>query len=369
MRVPCTGFLLLALAGAAAAGTERQFLRGDSNGDGRVDISDPVFTLCCLFTVAGFELPCEAAADANGDEALTIADPVYSLTYLFAGGKKIPPPYPEAGCPAESADELTCASYGENVPCDGREALIIDQTCRSVDGIPPASIEAAKTAFRIWYGHTSHGSQIMTGISVMRDALFDYNNGVGTLSIAETSGDLGNPDATTWAARTREQLDRSDNDRNMVMWSWCGQVSGRTEEVLQQDYLDLMATLEEEYPGVTFVYMTGHLDGSGVAGNLNQRNEQIRAFCRAHNKVLFDFAAIESYDPDGAFFLDKGANDNCDWREPGTGTKRNWADEWCAAHPGSCASCGCAHSKCLNCQLKGRAFWHMMARLAGWNGS
>jgi hypothetical protein len=110
--------------------------------------------------------------------------------------------------------------------------------------------------------------------------------------------------------------------------------------------------------------MTGHLDGSGEAGNLHQRNEQIRAYCRANGKILFDFADIERYDPDGQDFLNQGANDNCDY------SGGNWADEWCAANPDSelCDSCSCAHSKALNCNLKARAFWWMMARLAGWNG-
>ena len=152
------------------------------------------------------------------------------------------------------------------------------------------------------------------------------------------------------------------------MWSWCGQVSGWTEEMLQEDYLELMTTLENDYPGVMFIYMTGHLDGTGVEGNLIQRNEQIRRYCRADGKILFDFADIESYDPDGAYYLDKAADDNCDYRDPDSGASRNWADEWCAANDGACASCSCAHSKCLNCQLKGRAFWWMMARMAGWSG-
>ena len=38
-----------------------------------------------------------------------------------------------------------------------------------------------------------------------------------------------------------------------------------------------MAQLEQQYPQVKYVYMTGHLDGTGSGGNLNQRNEQIRA--------------------------------------------------------------------------------------------
>ncbi len=72
--------------------------------------------------------------------------------------------------------------------------------------------------------------------------------------------------------------------------------------------------LEAEYPDVTFVYMTGHLDGTGEEGNLFQRNNQIRDFCLANDKVLFDFADIESYDPDGNYFLRPFATDSCDYR-------------------------------------------------------
>lgn len=78
-------------------------------------------------------------------------------------------------------------------------------------------------------------------------------------------------------------------------------------------------------------------------------------------------ADVERYDPDGNDYLGRDADDECDYRDAG-GVRHNWADEWRAAHPGECATCGCAHSKCLNCQLEGRAFWWMMARVAGWDG-
>ena len=129
-------------------------------------------------------------------------------------------------------------------------------------------------------------------------------------------------------------------------------------------YLDLMSRLERQFPGVAFVYMTGHLDGSGETGNLNRRNNQIRQFCIANNKILFDFADIESHDPDGNYFLDKQANDRCDYVE--NGTRKNWADEWCSKNPGRCVDYQCAHSRSLNCDMKARAFWWMMARIAGW---
>ena len=252
------------------------------------------------------------------------------------------------------------------------ESIIIDHTCTNLEQVPEPWINQAKTMFRLSYGHTSHGSQIVTGMNLIKgepDSLywFDPNGTFGGLSFhdCEPSGDLGNPDRTTWAARTRDLLDRQDNDRNMIMWSWCGQAD--TSETNMQIYLDLMTQLENDYPDVTFIYMTGHLNGSGEEGQLNQRNNQVRAHCleQGKNRILFDFADIETYDPDDNYFLDLGANDVCYyWVD---GVRHNWADEWCAANPGECESCSCAHSRCLNCQLKGRAFWWMMARIAGWN--
>ena len=144
------------------------------------------------------------------------------------------------------------------------------------------------------------------------------------------------------------------------MWSWCGQVSWASDSDIADSYLALMDRLEADYPEVTFIYMTGHLDGSGEGGNLHIRNNQIREYCRANNKILFDFADLESYDPDGNYYLDQGTDDECNY------DGGNWADQWCANNPGSCDSCSCAHSRCLNCQRKGKAFWYMLARLAGW---
>ncbi len=252
-----------------------------------------------------------------------------------------------------------------------QQPIIADHTCMDLSEIPENWIEQAKQNLRLSYGHTSHGSQPVSGMGVLMadpsyGGLYDFNtNGAivsGTLSLANStpSGDLGNPDRTTWATRTRDYLNGSGSDRNVVVWSWCGQADTSEDNI--NLYLSLMNDLEGEYPDVTFVYMTGHLVGTGVEGNLNVRNNQIRAYCIANNKVLFDFADIESYDPDGNYYLDRGADDYCSY------DGGNWADEWCAAHSGNplCDYCSCAHSKPLNCNLKARAFWWMLARIAGW---
>ena len=249
------------------------------------------------------------------------------------------------------------------------DPIIADHDCTRLLRIPTCRIEQAKTQFKMSYGHTSHGSQIISGMNLIKDPpgslyWWDYAGTLGGLSLHDGTppGDLGNPDYYTWEALTRTMLDTPGNDRNCVMWSWCGQADTTPANI--QIYLDLMSGLIADYPDVAFIYMTGHLVGTGEEGNLHQRNNQIRDHVIATGGVLFDFADIESYDPDGNYFLDLYANDNCDY------TGGNWAIEWCDANPGSelCAPCSCAHSQPLNCNLKARAFWWMMAELAAWDG-
>lgn len=245
-------------------------------------------------------------------------------------------------------------------------AIIVDHQCIDISQIPTKWIDQAKFNLKIWYGHTSHGSQITTGMENLQlryGTTYDFNKAGsgGALSYQEVWADLGQKGDLTWRDATRSQLNQPDNDRSVVMWSWCGGVSNTTEEGIDI-YLNAMNQLEIDYPDVKFIYMTGHLDGTGNSGNLNIRNNQIRSYCKSNNKILFDFADIESYDPDGNYFLDRNANDNCDYNGG------NWAQEWCAKHPASdlCWPCSCTHSQALNCNLKGKAFWWMLARIAGW---
>ena len=74
---------------------KNRFKRGDSNMDGRVEISDPVTTLSHLYR--GLELKCKDSADSNDDGNINIADAVYTLNYLFARGNMPPAPFSEAG--------------------------------------------------------------------------------------------------------------------------------------------------------------------------------------------------------------------------------------------------------------------------------
>ncbi|MFH1843374.1 MAG: hypothetical protein ABIF77_09200 [bacterium] len=219
------------------------------------------------------------------------------------------------------------------------------------DQIPDTVFQYIRDTFRIYYGHTSHGSQIVSGLNMLAAAKDpDYS----LPDLHEPGGDLGHNGDLTWYHTTRSYLDAHPGQYNVVMWSWCGGCSDNTANGIQI-YLDAMNQLETDYPGITFVYMTGHLDGDGPGGILYASNHQIRQYCQDNDKVLFDFADIESYDPAGNYYPDE--SDGC-----------GWCATWCAQH--TCPTCAsCAHSHCFNCYLKGKVFWWMMARVVGWENS
>ncbi len=247
--------------------------------------------------------------------------------------------------------------------------------------IPTNWVDSAKANLHVAYGHTSHGSQLITGMAGLENwkgSQYAFNEGGtnGALDIDDYAfpgaSDLGNPDRIAWESATRNYLnDPANSDVNVVIWSWCGQVSSATEADINT-YLNLMNGLENDFPDVNFVYMTGHLDGTGLNGNLHQRNEQIRNFCLINNKILYDFADIESYDPDGNYYLDKYANDNCDYDSDGNGSlDKNWAIDWQNSHVLNVDwyDCSAAHSQPLNGNLKAYGAWWLWANLAGWSSA
>ncbi|HSG28358.1 MAG TPA: hypothetical protein VLA34_07740 [Candidatus Krumholzibacterium sp.] len=256
-------------------------------------------------------------------------------------------------------------------------SMIIDHTCCDISAVPRTAIQDAIDRLVIAYGHTSHGSQLVTGMDGLAAFLGDdlYRHSLdgsgGTLELRDKAMplDLGYP---SWEPDTRAYLD-DHPEVNVVIWSWCGQVRDATEAVIDT-YLSLMTALEDDYPGVRFVYMTGHLTGDSPGSNIYVRNQQIRDYCVENDKILYDFADIESYDPDGVFYADRRANDNCDYDSNGNGilepgVDANWAIDWQEANPGKWYDCISQHSQPLNANLKAYAAWYLWARLGGWDGS
>lgn len=268
--------------------------------------------------------------------------------------------------------------------------------------IPSSAITNAKSNLHIAYEHTSHGEQLvqgMTGLVNWRGSTYSFNNGGsgGALDLRDHAiaqmfscwgMDLGNTRCPNneqyhlWAENTRTYLETNPGV-NVVIWSWCGQVSYATQANINT-YLTLMNQLEIDYPSIKFVYMTGHVDGQPLSGTLFTNNTIIRNYCINNNKILFDFADIESYDPDGNYYADKRVTDCCnydyngdgivstDGGDPGLPTNgdRNWALDWQNTHQVNVDwyNCNSSHSYPLNANMKAYAAWWLWARLGGWSG-
>jgi hypothetical protein len=84
------------------------FVRGDTNSDATVDLSDAQATLSFLF-LGRFRIRCYDAADANDDGRLDIADPIRTLQFLFLGGQALPAPNGKPG-DDPTPDSLRCFS-------------------------------------------------------------------------------------------------------------------------------------------------------------------------------------------------------------------------------------------------------------------
>ncbi|MEE3229691.1 MAG: hypothetical protein VX272_01535, partial [Planctomycetota bacterium] len=89
-----------------------EFIRGDPDGNGTIQLTDGIFLLNFLF-LGGDSPGCFDSADADDNGTIQMTDGIYLLNYLFLGGS--PPPAPFDGCgpdPIDPADKLACESSG-----------------------------------------------------------------------------------------------------------------------------------------------------------------------------------------------------------------------------------------------------------------
>lgn len=304
-----------------------------------------------------------------------------------------------AACTLVSALAALSSCGGNGSPASGGDGAIVIGHEGPAGGLPSAAeVAAAKAILHIFYAHTSHGSQLITGMDCLAAypgysaGLYAYaaGGGAGALDLRDYYGGVEPPDLsqgdvvgasgdTTWAEATRTYL-AGNPEINVVVWSWCS-IAGHDAE----RYVDSMEKLISEYPEVVFVFMTGHAEGQGEddsVDGVHYNNQLIRSHCASRGRVLFDFADVEAYDPDGVYYWDRSMADNLDYLDGSTA--RNWAVDWIAANPdaeltkltmgtseypsyGGCADT--AHSEDppeanLNGILKGRAAWRLWAALA-----
>ena len=263
----------------------------------------------------------------------------------------------------------------------GVEPLIIDHRHTDVTQLTAEEIEVAKSVLHIAYGHTSHGSQVTSGMSGLvgfanggglgldlPEDIFAWNNGGtdGALDLHDYAmgGDVGY--YPQWVNNTVAYLDDPANsDVNVIMWSWCGQMDDKFGSgTLTNDYLVPMAQLEAAYSNVVFVYMTGHTEIYDDADN-KAACAAIKQWCIDNNKVLFDFNDIEHYDPDGTYYEFVGDDLNY-YATAGGSALGNWGTEWQAAHTEGVDwfNSSAAHSQPVLSNVKAYAIWALWCELA-----
>ena len=84
----------------------KDFIRGDTNSDGEVNIADAINLLFWLFKGQG-TIACRDSADANDDGKIDITDTKYILDFLFREGALPKAPYPEKDYD-KTPDEILC---------------------------------------------------------------------------------------------------------------------------------------------------------------------------------------------------------------------------------------------------------------------
>lgn len=256
-------------------------------------------------------------------------------------------------------------TLGTGLPVEGGTQAIYDHLDAQAGPIPALDARRAANGLRVVVFCGESGRQIVNALSGM-DAFYGssgaYAIGDSGLSLDTQDAYLEDPGAGDYAFVATTELylsSPSHQGTNLVVWTWQDDLSTLSRSAVTA-YLTAMAGLESAHPGISFAYATGHADGTGIGGNLDLRNEQIRGYCAGSGRLLLDVYDLECYDPDGRRFSHRRVEEDCSY----DGAWANWALEWQRANPTGYWECQApgGQSSCAN--QKAKAFWAMIGDLS-----
>lgn len=246
-------------------------------------------------------------------------------------------------------------------------AQVFDHNHIGVEDISAGCIDQLTAGdFAFHYAHRSHGSQIIVGANALEEDHADLQFADSYCSMPDQpdafwmwdgmSMETGNLVAQEMYWDSEGGLDElrsilNDNPEiKYTMWAWSFEINEQTEETID-GYLDVLGGLEDEFPGVRFVYMTGPAASDDFgAVNTAERNAQIRDYAQAHGKLLYDFEELDTFSG-GENYTQNVEGQDIPWEHPDFDlSEGNEEYEF-------------THTNRASTEQKGRAFWGMMAAL------
>ena len=246
------------------------------------------------------------------------------------------------------------------------QAILIDHNCTDISKIPSSEIDSVQENMKWHYAHTSHGQQLICGLIALEDEQPEYAFEVDTSHLPVSEGELCIYDGQEnglvyvnpqhyWSTPTGIQYTHDVLNHNPSInvsgFMWCIELETYTAAQVQ-DYLATMTSLESDFPEVDFVYFTGNAQTDGSLGyNRHLRNEEIRQYCAANDKILYDFADLDCwYNGEMNYYIYQG--DTVPIEHPAY-NGNYWTE--------------CGHANATSREMKANAAWWLMARLNGWS--
>jgi hypothetical protein len=251
------------------------------------------------------------------------------------------------------------------------QGVIIDHNCVDVSQIPSNIIEDIKDGINFQWCGQSHSGQVPCGLEVLESIYSQFDVTIAEMVLPTTPNSMsvyvGNQGFNApgqcctsitpegyWIAPTGPEWTNAclayNPTLNVSGFLWCWQLEANGAAYVQS-YLNQMEAFEQQHPNVTFVYTTANAQAYGDAGlTRHTNNEMIRAYCIAHNKVLFDFGDIDC------------------WYNGVQNTTTYNGVTYPVQHTAFDGQ-ECGHVNLLGAEYKARAIWWMMARIRGWNPS
>lgn len=225
--------------------------------------------------------------------------------------------------------------------------VLVDHTCRDISGIPSDAMDAAES-LTLHFRHASIGDSIWNYIDGTHGNVVPGRDPAGDGAWTHVMRD--NPPFADKLTDFEAALAADSTNYTVFMMKLC-YVDYAADWTA---YRDKMLELETNYPDNILVWWTMPVtttdaaDGYGAFNDQRMAfNENIRTYCAANNKPLFDIADLESHDLDDVYYTD-GSGDEV------------LSPDFASVVDGS-------HLSHDGRKEGAKMIWYLMARLAGWD--